>query len=225
MWGEGWPIEASVAHTLQGFKKSGEDPDLLQITLVWWLLNIWGAIPYTTILKTIYTIAWYVNKNAKGHWSLLLKVRCLSKSESMTVTFVKSVWTVIYSNCFHHAPICKLWKRKRSAERDMKETTTLQSCYCFIIIINPLKHSFHTCTIKILISFLLIHTASVFQQKPVSLVRFTKTIRNGKRQITCFLWNFREIQQFQQALFTNEHKYCCWLIHARVCLTQTTTRS
>ena len=132
---------------------------------------------------------------------------------------------VIYSNCFHHAPICKLWKRKRSAERDMKETTTLQSCYCFIIIINPLKHSFHTCMIKILISFLLFHTALVFQQKPVSLVRFTKTIRNGKWQITCSLWNFREIQQFQQALFTNEHKYCCWLIHARMCPTQTTTRS
>ena len=66
------------------------------------------------------------NKSPKGHWSLtwvqwalLLKVRFLSKSESMTVKFVKSTWTAnnhdisIQDTRMHSVCCCciPIWRR------------------------------------------------------------------------------------------------------------------
>ena len=58
------------------------------------------SLPYETNKSIFLSVQEYINKSPKGHWSLtwvqwalLLKVRFLSKSESMTAIFVKSVRT------------------------------------------------------------------------------------------------------------------------------------
>ena len=66
------------------------------------IVQTWNIHIYTLYLWPLDPIisSLYVNKSPKGHWSLtwvqwalLLKVRFLSKSESMTAIFVKSVRT------------------------------------------------------------------------------------------------------------------------------------